>query len=710
MPTPTEVRLKLRAADFDPIPVNGKRPLFAGWQKMIGVAEHEIERWARACPADENTGVLTARTPTFDIDILDPDAAQAVEDLVRELLEERGEILTRCGRWPKRAIPFRTDTPFAKIQVLFAGEKAEKLEFLGDGQQFVAHGVHPDTHEPYAWSGGELSDVARGDLPYIHEEEAIELVQKSTEILSERFGYQITSKSKRKAEAEAEAEARGNGGDGWGEYLVGVAAGDHDAMTRFAMALVNSGMEDVAAENFLHDTVTAYTANIDLDRLKRRLREIPAMVSSARKKLDAEEKGRAGAGSGAAVTAATSEAGAASPAAAADEGRPGSARSRRVGRSRRRNAAAAGWLLGHVFCKTFVSALVAPGGAGKTTVRDAQYLSLASGRKLTGEHVWKRCRVLVISLEDDRAEANRRFRAAMIHHEVAEAEVRGWLFVSAPGARVGKLMSLDRKGRPMRDIFADVIEAAIKRLKPDLIGLDPFVKAHAVNENDNMMVDMVIQILTDLATKHDIAIDLAHHVRKGPPDPGNADVARGASANSNASRLVYTLTVMNSEEAKRFSVAEEDRRSYLRMDSGKVNIAPPARKAKWFHIVGVPIGNPDTTYPDGDEAQTVEPWTPPEAFDGLDTGSINRILDDIDAGLPDGERYSNAPNAKTRAAWPVVERQAQGKPEPQCREVIKQWVDHGLLVSETYHSKRDRKDVEGLHVNNAKRPGTRSGE
>ena len=43
----------------------------------------------------ENTGILTARTPTFDIDIYDPNAAQAVEELVRNHFEEKGAILGR---------------------------------------------------------------------------------------------------------------------------------------------------------------------------------------------------------------------------------------------------------------------------------------------------------------------------------------------------------------------------------------------------------------------------------------------------------------------------------------------------------------------------------------------------------------------------------------------------------------------------------------
>jgi hypothetical protein len=144
------------------------------------------------------------------------------------------------------------------------------------------------------------------------------------------------------------------------------------------------------------------------------------------------------------------------------------------------------------------------------------------------------------------------------------------------------------------------------------------------------------------------------------------------------------------------------------MDKGKVNIVPPARKAQWFKIVGVRLENTTELYPNGDEVQTVEPWTPPAAFDGLDTGTCNRILDAIDAGLPDGERYSSAPRATTRAAWQAVERHTPGKPESQCREIIRQWLANGLLIVEIYHSKKDRKSVEGLRVDNAKRPGART--
>ena len=63
-------------------------------------SEEEIRAWPGG-----NTGVLTERTTTLDIDILDPDAAQYVEELVRDMFGEAGTVLVRFGSPPKRAIP-----------------------------------------------------------------------------------------------------------------------------------------------------------------------------------------------------------------------------------------------------------------------------------------------------------------------------------------------------------------------------------------------------------------------------------------------------------------------------------------------------------------------------------------------------------------------------------------------------------------------------
>jgi hypothetical protein len=187
-----EVRNTLRLAGYSPIPVCGKRPAPPGWQQKLQTNPVEIALWEKLYPDANNTGILTKLTPTFDIDIRNPEAATAVEELVRERFEERGYILVRTGNAPKRAIPFRTDAPFKKIAcdlVSPSGAKSEKLELLGDGQQIVAFGVHPDTGKPYFWHGGEPGKVKWEDLPFLSADEALSLIRDAEQLLITQYGY-----------------------------------------------------------------------------------------------------------------------------------------------------------------------------------------------------------------------------------------------------------------------------------------------------------------------------------------------------------------------------------------------------------------------------------------------------------------------------------------------------------------------------------------
>ena len=67
-----------------------------------------------------NTGILTRATPTFDVDILNEDAARAIEDMVREHYEESRPPsgAYRTGR-RSALFQFRTEEPFSKIVVDF---------------------------------------------------------------------------------------------------------------------------------------------------------------------------------------------------------------------------------------------------------------------------------------------------------------------------------------------------------------------------------------------------------------------------------------------------------------------------------------------------------------------------------------------------------------------------------------------------------------
>ena len=360
-----------------------------------------------------------------------------------------------------------------------------------------------------------------------------------------------------------------------------------------------------------------------------------------------------------------------------------------------------GWLLGHVFCRRFLSSLVAEGGTGKTALRIAQLVSLAIGRSLTGEHLFQRCRVLILSLEDDRDELRRRVLAVIRHHRVDPAELRGWLFLSAPkGLRLAEI----RDGAPREASLRAMLEATIAAHRIDIVSLDPFVKTHALEENDNGAIDFVCGLLAKMAIEHDIAVDATHHAKKGGGSPGDAERSRGASSMKDAARLVFTLSAMTPEEAQQLGVAEAERRRLIRLDSAKVNIAPPSTEATWFRLVGVPLDNGTALYPHGDEVQAVEPWMPPDLWRGLSTVAINAALSEIETGIPTGQRYSSASAAGKRAAWAVVQKHVPERTEAQCRQIIAAWLKSGLLYAEDYLDPVDRKQRSGLRVNETKRP------
>jgi hypothetical protein len=291
--------------------------------------------------------------------------------------------------------------------------------------------------------------------------------------------------------------------------------------------------------------------------------------------------------------------------------------------------------------------------------------------------------------------------AARLHYGISLTDVKGWLFYATPkGIKLAEM----RNGSRQIGLLETSLRKSIERRRPDLVALDPFVKLHALEENDNGAMDFVCDLLATLAIEYDIAVDVPHHTKKGQLTPGDADSGRGASAARDAGRLIYTLSTMSENEAKSFGIDLEHRQFYVRLDKGKVNLAPPARAATWFKLVGVPLHNGDDEYPNGDEVQTVEPWEPPKLWEGLSSIVLNAALTEIDNGVDNGQRYSAAPAATDRAAWKIVQKHCPDRTEFQCREIIRTWVKNGVLFDDDYDDPVKRKTRKGLRLDPTKRP------
>ncbi|MBJ3778844.1 bifunctional DNA primase/polymerase [Acuticoccus mangrovi] len=118
--------------------------------------ENELAIW-REWP-DAGVGIVCGTVVAVDIDLEVPELASAIEELARERLGDTP--LRRIGRAPKRLLVYRATEPFRGI-------RRAPLEILGEGQQFVAHAIHPDTGRPYDWPNGPPADRDLSDLPVV---------------------------------------------------------------------------------------------------------------------------------------------------------------------------------------------------------------------------------------------------------------------------------------------------------------------------------------------------------------------------------------------------------------------------------------------------------------------------------------------------------------------------------------------------------------
>ena len=276
--TVMQQRWRLRACGYLPIPLFGKTPAPKEWQKISAVSPEQITMWGKLWPTATNTGVLTRLTPTLDLDLMHPEAAERVEEFIGDAFSEKGLVMVRIGKAPKRAIPFRTSTPFKKITIPLMSPMGdtEKIELLADGQQVAVAGDHPETHRPYCWHGGAPWHVPRADLPYLTEDEARALVQNTLLILAD-FGYAPAGGS---ARPNGNA-SNSNGDDRWRTLVGNIAAGRalHDSFRDFACMLIISGMNKGAANHLLH-ALAELIDHYDT-RVEAQLRDIPRAIDSA---------------------------------------------------------------------------------------------------------------------------------------------------------------------------------------------------------------------------------------------------------------------------------------------------------------------------------------------------------------------------------------------------------------------------------------------
>jgi len=105
-----------------------------------------------------------------------------------------------------------------------------------------------------------------------------------------------------------------------------------------------------------------------------------------------------------------------------------------------------------------------------------------------------------------------------------------------------------------------------------------------------------------------------------------------------------------------------------------------------LHVVSA-----DTTFTE--TAPAIRPPDIPALF--LAATSVLRL---INAGTPDGRRFSAAPQAKDRAAWRLVQTAVPSLTDKTAQEVIDSWLHTKVIETRSYHDPVDRRHYPGLFV------------
>jgi hypothetical protein len=153
-----------------------KRPFGKEWEdKKHG--PNLLARFVESGKGNFGVGIKSRKTPLVDIDCYDADLVEHMRKYTEELV---GPALERTGLAPKLGMVYRASKAFPKTQSkTFIDDegRAVKLEVLGDGQQFVALHIHPDTGKPYRWKDKRhVGNTPRSELEEITQEDATELV------------------------------------------------------------------------------------------------------------------------------------------------------------------------------------------------------------------------------------------------------------------------------------------------------------------------------------------------------------------------------------------------------------------------------------------------------------------------------------------------------------------------------------------------------
>jgi hypothetical protein len=251
------------------------------------------------------------------------------------------------------------------------------------------------------------------------------------------------------------------------------------------------------------------------------------------------------------------------------------------------------WIIARLLLRKYVTSVVAPGGAAKSTLVLIIAAHMALGRDFAGFKL-QQGRSVIYNAEDDIAEQSRRLHAICQWYGMPFDEVRKNICLLDGTENPILLVKRSEKGVPT--LNREAVQQLVKLASPDdvlMLAVDPLVELHECDENDNVAMRYVMTILRLIAATANIGMIVPHHTAKRGAKAGDADSGRGAGSVVNATRVSLTLVPASEEDCDRYGINEEDRYEYVRLDDAKMNLSLQRGKPTWFQKHGVDLANGD---------------------------------------------------------------------------------------------------------------------
>jgi hypothetical protein len=145
-------------------------------------------------------------------------------------------------------------------------------------------------------------------------------------------------------------------------------------------------------------------------------------------------------------------------------------------------------------------------------------LSVASGTPCLGAFAVHEKGRALIYLAEDAASVIKARLLGLCRHRALDLAALPIDVITAPVLRLDLARDQQR------------LDGTVRRLRPTLLLLDPFVRLHRIDENDAGQVSALLAYLRQLQREHGVAIVLVHHARKNGPGTGQSGQGlRGSS-------------------------------------------------------------------------------------------------------------------------------------------------------------------------------------